>query len=140
MTSTCWQIDPEEDYVHVSSSEKEAIPAPETKATQSETPTLATNTEGDNLHEPSEIAPEAERSASLPSATEDAHAEHLEAVRKEALSTSAEEDQLEPVKQSDEPPVVSQPLAKEGADEEDLTASTGTVKPEADHKVVGLEE
>lgn len=134
MTSTCWQIDPEEDTVHVPSFEREAIPAPETKAIQSETPTLATNTADENVHEPSKTAPEASKSASLPSAAEDAHAEQVEEVRKEALSTSAQEDELEPVSKSDKLPVVSQAsLAPESADEDDLT---GTVKPEPDHEVV----
>jgi hypothetical protein len=133
MTSTCWQIDPEEDLLHVPSIEKETILVADTGATQSEAPTLATNTEGEKLHEPSEIAPSAEKSASVPSPAEDAHAEHLEEVRKETLSASAQEDELEPVKQSDEPPVISQAsLAPEVADEEDLTASTGTVKPSHD--------
>jgi len=126
MTSTCWAIDPDEDVVHVPSGEKEAIPAVETKATQSETPTLATNIAGEPLHETPEIAPEAEKSASLTSATEESHAEQVEEAHKEELVTAVQEDQPEPVKASDEPPVVSQIPDGEA---EDLTASTGTVKP-----------
>lgn len=135
MTSTCWSIDPEEDYVLVPSSEKDAVPAPETKATQSETPTLATNTAGEKLHETTEIAPEAEKSAPVPSASEDAHAVQAEEAQKEALSTTVAEDKLEPLKQSDEPPVKE---AAEVAEEseagqgEDLSASTGTVKASND--------
>jgi hypothetical protein len=137
MTSTCWQIDPEEDLLHVPSITKEEAPTPETKATQSETPTLATNTEGENLHEPSEIAPGAEKSASVSAPAEDAHTEHLEEVQKEALSTSVPEEELEPVKKSDEPLVISQAsLAPEVADEGDLTASAGTVKAPSHDDVV----
>jgi hypothetical protein len=136
MTATCWSIDPEEDVVNVPSTEKEAVPAPETKATQSETPTLATNTAGENVHEKSEIAPEAERSASVPSASEDAHAEQMEEAHKQELATSAQKDELEPIKQSDEPPVKqSDPVVSEEpeADQaEDLSASTGTVKASND--------
>ncbi|KAG0649783.1 hypothetical protein D0Z07_3517 [Hyphodiscus hymeniophilus] len=127
MTSTCWAIDPEEDFVHVPSDEQEAISAPETKAAQSEIPTLATNTAGEKLHEASEIAPEAEKSASVPSAVEDTNTEPAEEVQKEEIVTAVQEDELEPVKGTDEPPVVSQ--VPEG-EAEDLTASTGTVKPD----------
>ena len=135
MTSTCWQIDPEEDQLNVPSIEKETIPAAvaETKATESETPTLATNIEGDKLHESSEIAPDAETSAPVPAQAEDAHAERLEEVRKETLLASAQEDELQPVKQSDEPAVVSQAsLAPEVAEEEDQTVSTGAAESSPD--------
>lgn len=134
MTSTCWQIDPVEDFVHVPSSDREPIPAPEAKATQSETPTLATNTAGEKLHETSKIEPGAEQSDAVPSASEDAHAEHLEEVQKKALSTNVQEDEFEPVKQSDEPLVVSQ-VAPEVGGAEDMSALTGTVKASSDDAV-----
>jgi hypothetical protein len=125
MTSTCWQIDPEEDIVHVPSGESESekvAPVPETKAIQSETPALATNTAGEKVHEPSDIAPEAEKSASVPSVEGGAHAEQVEETSKEEISTAVQDDELEPVKQSEEPPVISETVP------EDLSASTGTIK------------
>ena len=126
MTSTCWAIDPDEDVVHVATGEKESNPNPETKATQVETPTLATNTTGQKLHETSEIAPEAEVPASLPAASEDAPIEQTEEVQKEQLPSAAQEDELELVKINDEPSTISQ--ASEASNVEDLSASTDTVK------------
>ena len=123
MTSTCWAIDPNEDEVHVPSGDKEAIPAPETKVTHSETPTLATNTAGEKLYESSEVAPEVENSVSVPSTSEDAQAVQLEEAQKDHLVSTAQEDGLQPVKASDEPPVISQ-----APEVEDLSASMDTVK------------
>jgi hypothetical protein len=127
MTSTFWQIDPEEDFVHVPTGEKEIIQTPETKATQSETPTLATNAAGEKLHESSEIAPGAEKAAPVPSASEDTHAEHLEETQKEALSTNVQEHEIEPVNQSDKPPVVPQ-AAPEDEEDEAFSVPTGSVE------------
>jgi hypothetical protein len=130
--STLWQIDPEEDLLFVpSSKEKEVIP--DTKATESETPTLATNTAGESLHPPLEIAEGAETSASPPSATEDSKAENIEGAHKESIAAVSEDTEIEPVKLSDEPSVKSH--APEPADEEELAGSTGTLKPEADEVV-----
>jgi hypothetical protein len=116
MPSTLWQIDPDEDLLHVSSHQDEVVAPVHTKAAESETPTLATNTAGQPLHESLEIAHDAEK-ASEP--------------EKETVPTESIDNNhaLEPVKASDEPPIVSQStLAPEPAEEEDLSASTATLK------------
>lgn len=143
--STLWQIDPDEDLLLVPSHPEEvapkteadvSAPKPETKAAQSETPTLATNMAGEPVHEASEIAPGSENAASQPSPTEDAHAEHLEDAQAEALSNSAYDNELEPIKSSDKPPVVSQSTdASENIDDEALAASTDTLKPRTEDNV-----
>jgi hypothetical protein len=116
MPSTLWQIDPDEDLLHVSSHQDEVVAPVHTKAAESETPTLATNTAGQPLHESLEIAHDAEK-ASEP--------------EKETVPTESIDNNhaLEPVKASDEPPIVSQStLAPEPAEEEDLSESTATLK------------
>lgn len=136
MLSTSWEIDPDDDYVHVvlPGEEKatESSTRSATKASPSETPTLATNTAGEAVHEPFEIAPGAEKASYLPSATEDAHAE--EAEKKEIIITEHDSNNVEsaPVKKIDEPAVVptkNDLLAPEPEDDDDLTASTATLKP-----------
>lgn len=131
MLSTSWEIDPEDDYVHVVLPEQEtATSRPATKASQSETPTLATNTAGEAVHEPSEIAPGAEKASSLPSATEHSYADEADGEEKEFVAL---EHESAPVKKSDEPavaPIKNELLAREFEDDEDLTASTATLKPE----------
>jgi len=127
--STLWEIDPDEDILYVA--DKEAAPVI-TKAVESETPTLATNTAGESLHDSSEIAPEAEKDASLSSKLEDAHAEVLEKAKEEkvTLESSGNNHGLEPVSAKEEPVVKG--LAPE---EEDLSASTSTVKGEVGETV-----
>jgi len=131
--STLWSIDPEEDTLQVASyQDKETAPPVETKATESETPTLATNIAGQALHEPSEIALGAEKASALPSSLEDTHAEQAEETNKETVLAEASKsnEEIEPVKTSDSPPVVSsnEPAAAP-AKEEDLSESTATLKP-----------
>ena len=135
MPATLWQIDPEEDYVHVASYSEPAAPAPlDTKAAESVTPTLATNTAGIPVHEPAEIAPEAEKSSAPQSAIEDYHSSQAEETEKALLIAQAQESnsEVQPIKASDEPPVVTDSDAKEtlaAPEEEDLSASTATLKP-----------
>merc|ERR1711964_150725 len=135
MPATLWQIDPEEDYVHVASYSEPAAAAPlETKAAESETPTLATNTAGIPVHEPAEIAPDAEKSSAPQSAIEDYHSSQVEETEKALLIAQAQENnsEVQPIKASDEPPVVTDSDAKDilvAPEEEDLSASTATLKP-----------
>lgn len=127
--STVWEIDPDEDMLHVA--DKEAAPVITTKAVQSETPTLATNTAGEPLHESSEIAPGAEKASALDSKLEDAHAEVLEKAQEEKiiLENTGNNHELEPVSAKEEPVVKG--LTPE---EEDLTTSTSTVKGELEQE------
>ncbi|KAL2062968.1 hypothetical protein VTL71DRAFT_6040 [Oculimacula yallundae] len=140
LPSTLWEIDPEEDYVVIGSYEKSApepVPAPvETKAAQSETPTLATNTAGIPVHEPSEIAPDAEKASASQSVVEDYHASQAEEAEKALLlaRSKSNNSEVEPAKASDEPYIVQDSGVKDSlavpeADEEDLSASTATLKP-----------
>jgi hypothetical protein len=131
MPSTLWQIDPDEDLLHVSSHQDDAVTPVHTKAAESETPTLATNTTGQPLHEPLDFAHDAEKPSTPPSATEEVHAEQTEEPEKETVSTESIDNNhaLEPVKANDEPPIVSQrTLAPEPVEEEDLSTSTATLK------------
>jgi Altered inheritance of mitochondria protein 21 len=132
MPSTLWQIDPDEDLLNVTSHQDEVESPLNTKAAQSETPTLATNSAGQALHDSSEIASGTEKGLSPPSATEDLHAQQSEEVEKmaEAVDNLGNTHGQEPVKASDEPPVISQStLAPPETEEEDLAASTTTLKP-----------
>jgi hypothetical protein len=132
MPSTLWQIDPDEDLLNVTSHQDEVEALSNTKAAQSETPTLATNSAGQALHDSSEVASAAEKVLSPPSATEDLHAKQSEDVEKtaEAVDNLGDNHEQEPVKASDEPPVISQStLAPPETEGEDLAASTTTLKP-----------
>jgi hypothetical protein len=104
------------------------------KTTKSDTPTLATNTVGESLHDSAETAPNAEKTISPPSAVVDAHTEHVEELEKDLISNESTNHESEPVKKSDEPPVVSEStVASEPVDEEDLSASTATLKPNTEN-------
>ncbi|KAF4637831.1 hypothetical protein G7Y89_g236 [Cudoniella acicularis] len=132
MPSTLWEIDPEEDQLHVVT-EKEEIAAPPTKTSQSETPTLTTNTAEQSLHEPDEISADAEKLSSLPSVTEDLHPQKLEEAQTVTVATesSGNNHDHEPVKASDEPTIIPKDNpAPEALEEEDLSASIATLKPE----------
>ena len=132
MPSTLWQIDPDEDLLNVTSHQDEVEALSNTKAAQSETPTLATNSAGQALHDSSEVASAAEKVLSPSSATEDLHAKQSEDVEKtaEAVDNLGDNHEQEPVKASDEPPVISQStLAPPETEGEDLAASTTTLKP-----------
>jgi hypothetical protein len=127
--STLWQIDPDEDLLHVTSHQDDVESPLNTKAAQSETPTLATNTAGQTLHDSSEIATGAEKASSPPSATEDLQAQQSEEVEKAVVpaDTLGKNHEQEPVKTSEEPPLTSQStLAPPEAEEEDLSISTAT--------------
>ena len=130
--STLWQIDPDEDLLNVTSHQDEVESPLNTKAAQPETPTLATNSTGQALHDSSEITSGTEKGLSPPSATEDLHAQQSEEGEKtaEAVDNLSNAHEQEPVKASDEPPVISQStLAPPETEEEDLAASTTTLKP-----------
>ncbi|KAE8444219.1 hypothetical protein EG329_000719 [Mollisiaceae sp. DMI_Dod_QoI] len=128
--STLWAIDPTEDRVFVALNDESVSHAVLSKASQ-ETPTLATNTVGQSLHDSSEVAPDAEATSSS-SAAADAHEEHGKEAEKEIASSGSDNHDLEPVKPSDEPPLVSEsPDALEAA--EDLSASTATLKPNTEN-------
>jgi hypothetical protein len=127
-----WEIDPEEDLLHVSSKDGlESTPSVSTKAIESETPTLATNVAGEAVHGPSEIL-EGDGKASLAAAFEDAHAVEAEDIENSPTGAEAagSNHESEPVKASDEPPIAESTLASEALDEEeDLSASVNTLKP-----------
>ncbi|KAF7912796.1 uncharacterized protein EAF01_001817 [Botrytis porri] len=105
--STLWYIDSDE-VLHV---ESKTDPKPEeaatsvTKATESSTPTFATNTAGESLHDATEIAAGAEKSASPPSAENDIRSEQREKIKKEEVIADAHADHVVPEKLSDLPPV-----------------------------------
>jgi len=129
--ATLWHIHPEDGNLSVTSHEAQAQTPPaaevestENKATQSATPTLATNTAGESVHEPAEIAEHAAQ-PTVASPIADAHAREAEEAKKEGVIQAVEADtsvQDLPLKQSDSPPVA--------AAEEDMSASTGTIKAE----------
>ncbi|CZT43079.1 related to MUC1 Extracellular alpha-1,4-glucan glucosidase [Rhynchosporium secalis] len=134
LPSTLWEVDPEEDYVMVGSYEDESVPASvETKAAQSETPTLATNTAGIPVHEPSEIAPDAEKASSSQSFVEGYHASQAEDAQRSLLIAQGQSDKN--IKAPDEPYIVQASDDESKAslavpeEEEDLSASTTTLKP-----------
>lgn len=108
--STMWYIDSEE-VLHVESKTdskiEEATPPP-TKAAESSTPTLATNTAGESLHDTAEIAEGAEKSASPSSTEKDIQPEQREDVKKDAVIADALNNDVEPENPNDSPPVVSE--------------------------------
>jgi hypothetical protein len=131
MPSTLWQIDPDEDLLHVSSHQDEVEAPVHTKAAGSETPTLASNATEESLHEPLEIGYSAEKASPLPSPSEEVHAEQGEEAKKAPVSTGSIDNShtLESAKGSDKPPILSQStLAPGTAEEEGLSASTATLK------------
>lgn len=112
--SMVWQIDPDEDEVSVTSmksqftgSSSSLSQSAETKAEKSETPTLAANVAGESLHETSDTAPGADKAVSPLSAAQDAHTEKVEESQKLAILEESRDsnDETEPMKTSDEPPV-----------------------------------
>lgn len=128
--STLWFIDSDE-ILHVKSKtdvKPEEIPLPTTtveeeapsttKATESSTPTLATNTAGESLNDSTEIAIGAEKNASPPSAEKDIQSEQREENQKEAVIADAHNDDVEPEKPSDSPPVVSESAAEKSVEPE----------------------
>jgi hypothetical protein len=123
VTATCWEIDPEEDLLQVISG-KEDAPTFDSKSAELETPNFEKDAAKETVHETSEIAIEAEKSAPVPSGSEGVLAEDLEEVHQESAATSVQENELEPVKQSNVGPVSSE----ESAGAEDMLGSTGTVK------------
>lgn len=129
MAVTSWEIDPEDDFVHVSSSDTEEKAAGvSSKATESETPTLATNTAGESLHESSEIDRAAKDSASVPAEHEDETSEDTEEPEKEVIVDAPEHDDQEPEELAKSMP--GSFLAPETIEnEDDLSASTATLKP-----------
>jgi hypothetical protein len=132
--STLWAIDPEEDQVYVASHGDSVHPDVTSKAAESETPALATNTTSQLLHKPSKVTLDPEKVMSPPSAVADAQSEHVEDAEKEIVASGSDNHDLEPVKPSDEPPVVSKSdLASEPVEEEHLSSSTATLKPDTEN-------
>ncbi|KAH8598839.1 altered inheritance of mitochondria protein 21 [Bisporella sp. PMI_857] len=136
--STVWQIDPEEDALQVGSEGKESTPAlepvSETKAAESETPTLATNTAGESIHEASEMAANIKLPSPVTTEEADEETAEPEESRKDVVSIDIEKDQAEPLKPSDSAPVktgsTSDPATPEEVGTEGLSASTATLKAE----------
>jgi hypothetical protein len=128
--ATMWHIDPDDGILGMGLFEDKATALPESKVAESSMQTLVTNTSGQSLHDAAEANPSKEQvSAPLSSSTEDLHAQETEFQRKTMLAV-VEDQSSTPSKQSDEPPVVVP-----GTDEvaiEDLSTSTGTIKPAAD--------
>lgn len=149
--TTVWEIDPEVDSLQVGSSsiEEEVRPEVETESANIETPTLATNTAGESLHDipggfPSETAPanekvEAESEIEVPEKTQ-------KPIQQEEEDEDEEEssDEVAPPQSSHEPTIANDEsddeaepavpktgLATErvaNEEEDDMTASTGTIK------------
>jgi hypothetical protein len=129
ITSTLWQIDPEEDLLHVGSEQKVIAP---TKVSESETLTSATTTVSQTLPGSVEVA---EDLSTPPHATEGLDAEDSEKAQSVPVTANADIDNVETTESKDEPPTTSQDtLASEPSlDEEDMSASTTTLKPSKDN-------
>ncbi|KAI9738885.1 MAG: hypothetical protein M1818_005198 [Claussenomyces sp. TS43310] len=128
--STLWQIYPDDDDLRATTYEG-VQPVRDDKAANSSTPTLATNSAGQGLHNAAEVAPGAEVSSSLPSATQDAHAEEAEETRKRALNTSEGLGTTFPINEGDTQPVMGS-YQSEGVDGnigDNVSPSTATIKP-----------
>jgi hypothetical protein len=124
-----WHIHPDDGILNVGFHQQEAASSLDIKAAQSSTPTLATNIAGQSLQDVTEIAPRTEKTASPPSATEDAHTQQLKEPQKEALFAGSNNHEVELVKPSDDPMIISKStLAPEAKDEDDLSNLTGTLK------------
>lgn len=143
--SSLWEIDPEESDLHVfptSAIEKSQKPdeVPETR-------TLASNTAGESVQEVPQIVPTASKSESLPVASEESaqleepeETESATKVSNNGSSSAKTDDEPETVREIVSDILVPEPVASEskleqttsvpGAfeDEDDLTASTGTIK------------
>ena len=117
--STLWQIDPEEDLLSVPSTTEEKEPIPETKATESETTTLATNVAGEDLHAPYEITGSAGGLALPPV---ESKSETTGKAPEEIIAAPAEITEVESS---------IEPHASVTAAEEHLAGSTATLKAEA---------
>jgi hypothetical protein len=162
--TTLWHIDPDEGMLGMSfnkdsvMSESKATTlieskdstVPDSKAAETSTPTLATNTAGESLHDAAEVGPSTElASGPASSSIEDLHAQETEDQRKHMVA-AGEDQSSTPSKPSDEPPIIS--FGKEETTMEDLLGSTGTIKPsaeskqeqlhppESDHPVAGVKE
>ncbi|TVY91489.1 hypothetical protein LAWI1_G002054 [Lachnellula willkommii] len=133
LPQTVWHIDPEADLVHIDAP-KEATTAPSpTKDVQSETPTLAANISGQELHD----IPGAEHvpaSTTNSSVIESALAGPVEEAKKATIPTviSGDGQELEP-KSSEEPAAET---TLESAEENDLSGSTATLKAETESETV----
>ena len=127
--TTLWHIDPNEETLRVTPHQDEPAPNLNAKAAQTSTPTLMTNTAGEGLRDQTEIALSAESSS--PSAPRSSHEETPQESPKGILVADEKDDRIEPIKPNDESPVVppTAPPTSEAANE-DLSASTGTLKPE----------
>lgn len=127
MPSTVWSVDPSTGLTSIPEHELESEPARDTKAFSDSTPTLATNTAGEALHASDEIATGASTASSLPSESQDIHAQESETARKHELVASVEaETGSIPVKDSDSPRVLPN---EDDEGYEGLAGSTATLRP-----------
>lgn len=117
MPSTLWEIDPEEDNLHVATQTDKAEPAAPTKAASLEIPAPATNTA--QKDSPTEAQ-------AIPEKTSPVASDGGEAEPKKIEKESSLED--EPALMNDSPIISKSTLAPEVAEEEDMTASTATLK------------
>ncbi|QSZ30362.1 hypothetical protein DSL72_004885 [Monilinia vaccinii-corymbosi] len=118
--STLWYIDSDE-ILHVDSeadSKQEDATPLTTTAAESSTPTLATNIAGESVHDATEIADGAEKSASSPSVAKDIQSEQREELEKEAVISDAHSDDATPEKPSDLPPVASESVVENATEPE----------------------
>lgn len=126
-TATMWHIDPNDGFVGMSFVNDNTPVLSESKASESSMPIMATITAGQSLHDASDVSnSNKQASAPLSSSIEDLPAQETEDQRKHMVAV-AEDQSSTPSNPSDEPPVVSS--STEEAATEDLSGSTGTIKP-----------
>jgi hypothetical protein len=132
--STLWQIDPDEGLLSVPSIKEEPTPKSEPKAAEIDTPTLATNTAGEDLHASSEVAPSPTTDVPVEDSTpgsfpkEETETEKVEEeTSKEAIPTvsAVEKEEL-----TEETPLKTKASAPTNEEEERLSGSTATLKPD----------
>lgn len=100
-----WQIDPEQDDLHVFSNTVEVSKPQEIEAGEPVLKTLGTNTAGDALQETPRTAATAEDTSKPVENTADSAAEKREDVSKAALAARLDNQTLAPLKTSNTPPV-----------------------------------
>lgn len=126
--STLWQIDPQEDQLHVPSACEDVVP--ESKVMHSETPTSATNAAGESPHEPSVSSVEAFTSS--PAIIKDAREVDEEDVHEKGLSTTAADGDTNFMKERDLSVTNPEP---EPAEEEALSSSIATLRADSQDTV-----
>jgi hypothetical protein len=134
-----WEIDPEDDFVHVITpgSEKASFTKPSVKAIEAESPILDANAASESLHDSAEISVDTTKASSLPSADkEDTPQEEANEVEKSAKVEGTEKiihtDELVKSDESSVVPANTYLLPENKDEEEDMSASTATLKPKQD--------